>query len=411
MGDPSRAREPKRRAPAPSPAVVATFSRISGAAAESACVRSFATGELPRGDDGGWFVIEGARRGSRGGRATGRRRPSSGAYFGRAPPRRTCPSGDGGVGGVGGSAEARRDGERAADVAGARVWRARRRDAGGRSTSSGRSVGADAPARPAGSSSSSGFGSSPSSGASAVMRASSASRASSSMSSPSSAMRRASARIAACAREFGGGGGGRRGGKRATRVPSGSVVRARGILGAHPAASRHRAPGRSERQRVAARRMRARPRRTRENAIPVDVRAVRVRYEPALRSCALFVDVPVPSSRGDETRNETRAAKKCSRRRDRIPHSSDPSAGRGCHSERHLRHVSAYRGASLRTPPPRTPTMATTLIGPRGRLRPRPARVHAPRPRARAARARARPPAFRSAARSIAAAAALVIAA
>ena len=57
--------------------------------------------------------------------------------------------------------------------------------------------------------------------------------------------------------------------------------------------------------------------------------------------------------------------------------------GARCHSERHLRHVSAYRGASLLS--------AHTDDGHhahrRGRLRPRPARVHAPRPRARAARA------------------------
>ena len=201
---------------------------------------SFAT-SLSRGDDGGWFVIEGARRGSRGGRDGDATLLERGVFWSRAA-QADVSVGVGGVGGVGGSAEARRDGERAADVAGA-VFGEPGGETRGRSTSSGRSVGADAPARPAGSSSSSGYAS-PSSGASAVMRASSASRASSSMSSPSSAMRRASARIAACA-SSGGGSEGSSGGKRATRVPSACRPGARGILGAHPAASRHRAPGRS----------------------------------------------------------------------------------------------------------------------------------------------------------------------
>ena len=78
---------------------------------------SFAT-SLSRGDDGGWFVIEGARRGSRGGRDGDATLLERGVFWSRAA-QADVSVGVGGVGGVGGSAEARRDGERAADVAGA----------------------------------------------------------------------------------------------------------------------------------------------------------------------------------------------------------------------------------------------------------------------------------------------------
>ena len=78
---------------------------------------SFAV-SLARGDDGGGFVIEGARRGSGGG-GDGDASLLERGVFGSRAAQADVSVGVGGVGGVGGSAEARRDGERAADVAGA----------------------------------------------------------------------------------------------------------------------------------------------------------------------------------------------------------------------------------------------------------------------------------------------------